>query len=245
MSEAGELSQEVINEAEVPGLPWPTGPEWGRWERLGETLNIARQLEVVRIPAAIEDLHTTSLSHRIDRKPAPSMAPIKRELVRLREEIAWTLRTAGYAQIRIGQALGVSQPAVSKILRRVERRALARMEADVRVVKAKQSAQLEYILDQALRAWKNSQDRIEERIGTTADLTSREKASRTTSTRRGPGDPRFLLVALKALSAERELWGLNRSTMPSDPDPTATIQATRIESVTVRQPLERAPRAGR
>src|SRR5262245_35771019 len=101
MSKAGELSQEVINEAEEPSLPWPTGPEWDRWERLGETLNVARQLEVVRIPAEVESHYYASLTDRRDRRPAPPMAPIKRELVRLREEVAWTLRTAGYAQIRI------------------------------------------------------------------------------------------------------------------------------------------------
>src|SRR5262249_40034929 len=79
-----------------------------------------------------------------------------------------------------------------------------------------------------------SQERIEDRTSTTTDIVGREKAVRKSEQRRGPGDPRFLAAPLKALAAERELWGLNRPPAP-EPDPTATIQVTRSKSLTVRQ----------
>jgi predicted transcriptional regulator len=144
------------------------------------------------------------------------MAPVKREIVRLREETAWALRMKGCAQARIGSELGISQPAVCKILRRVERRVLAKMEVSVQAVKAKQAAQLEYIIDQSLSGWARSRERAtEERVTREFDrdeYRSVETRSRTTTCTRcrdSLGDPRFLVVALQALAAERELWGLD------------------------------------
>lgn len=238
MTMPAKLSQGVIVPSEEPGPPAPVGLGWARWDRLAALLNLARSMEVVDVPEAIEDRYLDALGDRKDGKPAPSLGPIKRELVRLREEVCWTLRVMGHAQARIAHSVGVSQAAVSKLLRRVERRVLARMESEVRSAKARQAAQIEYLYDQVVRAWKQSQETIEERSGTTTDIVGREKCVRRTMTRRGPGDPRFLMAALQALAAERELWGLDRQATP-DADPTATIQATRIESVTVRHPAPR------
>jgi hypothetical protein len=81
------------------------------------------------------------------------------------------------------------------------------MEANVRAVKAKQAAQLEYIVDQAMLAWKKSKESIESRVTTDVNPVGRETAIRRAMTRQGPGDPRFLTVALQALAAERKLWG--------------------------------------
>jgi hypothetical protein len=142
---------------------------------------------------------------------------VRREIVRFREEIAGMLR-----QGRIAWELGISQPAVCKILRRVERHVLARMEADVRAVKAKQAGRLEYIVDQAMLAWNNSKESIESRVTTDVNLVGCETAIRRAMTRQGPGDPRFLAVALQALAAERKLWGLDAvATDQPDHDGTA------------------------
>jgi hypothetical protein len=220
MTPPAELSQGVITPSEEPGRPGPVGPGWDRWDRLAALLGLAGDLEVIKVPEAIEERYLDALGDRKHGRPAPSLAPIKRELVRLREEVAWTLRTMGYAQGRIAGMLGVSQPAVCKILRRVERRVLARMEADVRAVKDKQAAQLEYLYDQALRAWKASQGSLEERTGTTTDLVRQEKCVRRTMSRKGPGDPRFLAVAISALESERRLCGLGATSPP----PGSTVQ---------------------
>jgi hypothetical protein len=42
-------------------------------------------------------------------------------------------------------------------------------------------------------------------------------------------------VALKALQAERDLFGLNRPDVPSQEEGTTTIEAMRLKTLTVRQ----------
>jgi transposase len=244
-STPAELSQEVITAPEALPAPAPVGPEWDRWERLWTLMDVAEATGYVVVPRALRDRYDQASAAQREGRPLPAMAPVKRELVRLREEVAWSLRIQGFNQIRIAHTLGISQPAVCKILRRVERRALARMEADVRAVKAKQATQLEFILDQALGAWKLSK----ETLGRTSSSVSQpnryggQSCRQNTTRRHGNGDPRFLLVALKALAAERELWGLN-GPPEGHGDPTATIQATRIETLTVRGRCAGEPGSG-
>jgi hypothetical protein len=190
------------------------GPEWNRWDRLDCLLKAAMRLQTVAIPSEL--LHHASIARtaRLESNPAPPMAPVKREVVRFREELAWMLRQAGFAQARIARELGISQPAVCKVLRRVERRVLARLEAGVRAVKAKQAAQLEYIVDQAMGAWKASKDVITTTVVVDTDRQGNSSCSNRKSerssrlTHQGPGDPRFLVIAMQALAAEREVWGL-------------------------------------
>src|SRR5262249_54508846 len=145
---------EVMAEPEDAALPATIGPWSEPWERLLKLMHLAREVETVAVPRALDDVVSEAVRARDAGRPLPSLAPVRREIVRGREQIAWGARQAGYTQWRIALALGISQPAVSKILRRVERRVLAGLEADVRAVKLKQSLQLEFIVDQALRAWK-------------------------------------------------------------------------------------------
>jgi hypothetical protein len=232
----GELSQAVI-----PALPAPPDPPANEraWDRVRTLLEAARDLEAVVIPEALQRASDAASDALYQGQPAPSLQPVKRELTRVREQVAWTMRIAGHCQARIAHFMGVSQPAVCKILRRVERRVLAQMEADVRQVKVRQAAQLGYILDQAMRAWKDSQERLGEQTSTRDEPDGMGKTIRTRHYRRGPGDPRYLMVALKALQSERELFGLDRLAPPGNPDE-ATIEAVRTESVTIRQPLRPA-----
>jgi predicted transcriptional regulator len=229
---SSELSQRVI--PAVPMLPTDEGTRKS-WERVRRLLDVAREVEVVPIPDTLQAASWKADEDLASGQPPPPIGPVKRELVRLREEVAWSLRVAGHAQLRIAHCLGVSQPAVCKILRRVERRVLARLEADVRAVKAKQAAQLEYVLDQSLRAWKDSQERVHEQTTITRGTSGTGESIRSIQTRRAPGDPRFLMVALKALQSERELFGLNRSEALPQADGTTTIEAIRLETLTIRQ----------
>jgi len=214
-NQAEKLSQAVI-------MAPPSEAEWFRVNRLCRLVEAARRLEIIQAPIGMETwLYDASIALE-QRKPAPSMAPVKREIVRFREEVVWTLRQAGNTQARIAFELGISQPAVCKILRRVERRVLARMEAEVRKVKARQAAQLEYIIEQATMGWRKSQEDATVNQTTTGDPYRQEKTIRRTVTRPRPGDPRFLAVALQALAAERELWGLDVvATKRHDHDETA------------------------
>src|SRR4051794_22728533 len=55
--------------------------------------------------------------------------------------------------------VGISRPAIRNILRRVESRITSRRAHSVESIKAKQSGQLEFLLDEALRAWERSKGR--------------------------------------------------------------------------------------
>jgi predicted transcriptional regulator len=79
-------------------------------------------------------------------------------LAREREVQAWDLACAGRSQDYIAQQLGVTQPAVSQILRRVTTRHLKRLEAEVDERKAVHTARLEYIVAEALEAWEKSKE---------------------------------------------------------------------------------------
>jgi hypothetical protein len=212
MSDPEQSSQEVLT-------PSPPGLDQDHQDHLNHLsclLRTARTLRIITVPEAVQDWVTMAADASREGKPAPSMAPVKREIVRFREEVAWMLRQAGTAQARIAFELGISQSAVSRILRRVERRVLARMEAGVRAVKAKQAAQLEYIVDQAMVGWNRSKGQAtEERVTREFDrdeyrgVAGRSRSTTCTRSRDSPGDPRFLVVALQALAAERELWCLD------------------------------------
>ena len=219
MSDPEQSSQEVLT-------PSPPGPDQDHQDHLNHLsclLRTARTLRIITVPEAVQDWVTMAADASREGKPAPSMAPVKREIVRFREEVAWMLRQAGTAQARIAFELGISQSAVSRILRRVERRVLARMEAGVRAVKAKQAAQLEYIVDQAMVGWNRSKGQAtESRLMREFDREGRGRTTDCTRTRELQGDPRFLVVALQALAAERKLWGLDAvATNRPDHDGTA------------------------
>src|SRR5205823_4360578 len=85
-------------------------------------------------------------------------ATIAPETVRHREVVAWTSRKQGRTQGQIAEELGISQPAVSKILRRVDRRTLKRLERDVKLVKVKQAERLDELYQEAMWAWNDSKE---------------------------------------------------------------------------------------
>jgi hypothetical protein len=130
---------------------------------------------------------------------------------------------------------------VSKILRRVERRVLKRMEKEVRGVRAKQHAQVQFILGQAIEAWRKSKETEPLKVVTGP---GRRDGVATTRTRRTTnGDPRFLRVALQALAAERQLFGLDGTMPPAGAEGPPAVEATRrretidrvTETVTIRR----------
>src|SRR4051812_6753892 len=102
-------------------------------------------------------MHNSARSHRsISRlipAPPPMPRPASREIARQRETRAWAMRQACATQDAIAQELGVSQPAVSQILARVEKRVLADLRAEVERCKVRQTAQLEHVACEAILAW--------------------------------------------------------------------------------------------
>lgn len=121
------------------------------------------------------------------------------------------LSVLGWSQHRIAADLGVSQAAVSKILRRLEERLLEELRAVVERQKVRHTLRLEHLYAEAMRAWSDSKTD-----------TTRKRQRKTHSGGEGAGstvaeivsenqhgDPRYLEEARKALADHRKLWGLD------------------------------------
>jgi predicted transcriptional regulator len=117
----------------------------------------------------------------------------------------------GWSQTRMAAALGVSQPAIHKIIRRIEDRAFQELAHRLEQEKAKQTLQLQYLVAESLQAWEQS----------TGDATRRRQRKTTGSAADGGAtvaevtsetqyvDPRFLEEARKILADVRRIWGLD------------------------------------
>jgi DNA-binding Lrp family transcriptional regulator len=119
------------------------------------------------------------------------------------------MRLAGALQREIAEALGVSRQAVSRLLGRIDSLVVKRMEADVSLVRRRQSLRLERLFDEAMRGWQWSlQARTTQAtnmaIGGAAGVGSVWSELNETKP-----DPRFLAVALHVLAAERKVWRLD------------------------------------
>ncbi len=119
------------------------------------------------------------------------------------------LTILGRTQHQIAGELGVSQAAVSKILRRVEERLVQDLAPMVDRLRVRHTLRLDHVYGEAMTAWIDSKtDAVRRRqrksdgsgTGTTvAELVSENRH----------GDPRYLDVARKALADLREVWGVN------------------------------------
>ena len=134
-----------------------------------------------------------------------------RTRIRTRELRAMELTVLGWSQQQIASDLGISQPAVSKLLRRVEERVLTELRTLVERQKVRHTLRLEHLFGEAMRAWadskadttKRKQRRTQGQSGgdgaTVAEITTESQH----------GDPRYLDEARKVLSDHRKLWGLD------------------------------------
>ena len=126
--------------------------------------------------------------------------------IRTRELRAMELAVLGWPQHRIAVDLGISQAAVSKLLKRIEGRVLRELAETIERHKAGQTLRLEHQYAEAMRAWEESK----------AD-TTRKRQRKTHGGSGGAGatvaevvvenqhgDPRYLEVARKALADVRK-----------------------------------------
>jgi DNA-binding CsgD family transcriptional regulator len=136
-----------------------------------------------------------------------------RERARQRETEIWDLRVRGWSQQAIGDKLGISRTAIVKALHRIEARVLARLQTRVSATKARQSGQLEQLLQEAWQSWETSKlpgRKVKRKTvlvkidGQTIQQPGVEVSVETTH--HDQGDPRFLQAALAILDAERRLW---------------------------------------
>jgi DNA-binding CsgD family transcriptional regulator len=76
--------------------------------------------------------------------------------IQAREIRAYELSIGGKSQTEIAAALGISQPAVSTLLRRVEDRHAAEMAGDLRRLRARCIAQYQHVYNKAMQAFERS-----------------------------------------------------------------------------------------
>src|SRR5258706_15191064 len=79
-----------------------------------------------------------------------------RRRLRLRELQVLDQMLAGKTQHQTANLLGISQPGVSKILRRIEERLLADFEIKIELQRARQTLRLEHVYGESMSAWQTS-----------------------------------------------------------------------------------------
>jgi DNA-binding CsgD family transcriptional regulator len=132
-----------------------------------------------------------------------------RARVRLREAQAMEHMLEGRTQHQIAASLGISQPAVSKILRRVEDRMLADVPIKVERQRARHTVRLEFIYGEAIHAWQASKQETMRRRQRQTDSGDGGTTIAEIVSENQHGDPRYLDEARKALADLRKLWGLD------------------------------------
>jgi transcriptional regulator with XRE-family HTH domain len=134
-----------------------------------------------------------------------------RARIRTRELRTMELMVRGWSQPQIAADLGVSQAAVSKILRRVEGRMLRELSASIERQKARQAGRLEHLFAEAMRAWEESKADSTRRRQRKSDGGSGVPGATVAElvVENQHGDPRYLDQARNALADQRKLWGLD------------------------------------
>ena len=117
----------------------------------------------------------------------------------------------GHSQREIAAEEGLTQGAVSKILSRLEQRALEELVDRVERQKARQTLRLDYLYRESLRAWDASKTDATRRVQRKTDrgpgTPGATVAQLVVETQHG--DPRYLELARKALADQRRVWGLD------------------------------------
>lgn len=133
-----------------------------------------------------------------------------------REDRAWELRSNGWSQARIAAELGITQQAVSLLLKRLAKQFAKEFKKRVEEIKGEQTAQLEFLVDEALQEWERSKSDAEkksvksgrcqlDRDGNPVDLD--DEVTQTTEGRLA--DPRYLQQARDGMGDIRKIWGVD------------------------------------
>lgn len=149
----------------------------------------------------------------------------KKEIWLAHKKEAWALRQRCWTQERIGEHLGISQAAVSKLLARACEEYQKRYTNSVDKIKSQQINQLERIADEAMQAWEKScTDRKSQTVKKEIPFTQEmvefankflKKNGNTNITQyveERCGDPRYLQVAMKAKEDIRKITGADAPT---------------------------------
>lgn len=134
-----------------------------------------------------------------------------RARIRTRELRVMELTVLGWSQHQIAAEVGVSQAAVSKILKRVELRVLRELSAMVERQKARHTLRLEHLYAEAVHAWDESKGDTTRRRQRKSDGGAGGGGATVAEivVENQHGDPRYLEEARRALADHRKLWGLD------------------------------------
>jgi predicted transcriptional regulator len=140
--------------------------------------------------------------------------------IREREQLVVELATLGRTQEEIAHELDVSQPAVSKILRRVDDQWVRENVDRIAHHKAQQVRKLERLFREAMRAWDQSKAqrtrRRQRKTGTTDGDLGETVAEITVDD--SYGDPRYLEAARRSLNDLARVWGVHKTTAADEID---------------------------
>jgi predicted transcriptional regulator len=122
-----------------------------------------------------------------------------------RQARAWELAARGRTQREIAQDLGVTQPAVSKMVKRAATAVSQELVDDTRAYVARLVAQLDHVYHEMMQAWERSKTDQTRRRHRRVDHESGSGAQGATTTVEASvitreGDPRFVGHALRALA---------------------------------------------
>lgn len=159
-----------------------------------------------------------------------------RARLRLREAQVLEQVLEGRTQQQIADALGISQPAVSKIVRRIEDRLLADLAVKAERQRARQTLRLDYIYGQAIHAWQESkQEGVRRRQRKTEHDGGASTVAELVSENRH-GNPQYLEQARKALADVRKMWGVDApARMTLDARPFAALSDAALDAELARQ----------
>jgi predicted transcriptional regulator len=142
------------------------------------------------------------------------------------EAEAWEMTCAGYTQHQIAAKLGIDQSTVSRAVKRVEERELARLSGNVESLKVSQTHQLQWMFAEAMRAWEKSKTPRKRAVSRSGDGGDGEGQETREAIDRD-GDNGFLHTGMAALRDVRSLWGLDVS--PALNEPAASIAALAMD----------------
>jgi hypothetical protein len=147
-----------------------------------------------------------------------------RRRIRARELQVLDLLVAGRSQHQIAASLGITQPAVSKIARRIEERLLSDFAYKVERQRARQTLQLQHIYAESMDAWQASkQDAVRRRQRKTDPAGGAGTTMAEVVAELQHGDPRYLEIARKALADLRDVWGVDATDRIEMVTPYATM----------------------
>src|SRR5262245_15797585 len=124
-----------------------------------------------------------------------------KEVSRDREIRCFELRRRGWLHEAIARELGIHRVTVTRILSRLDKRALQRLSQVVESKKVAQTEQLDWIISQCLRAWEKSKTPLRRAARKSVPLPGQEPAEpgieqQTTEVIERDGDVSFLHAAM-------------------------------------------------